>query len=172
MNKMLIRMTTRMVTGFPISYIESVQFMTLNSFKNDCTTFKKKVFIWTCIVIFAVHRDKHIRVNPAQMIWSDRRFDNRRITTTSLKDRFCENHELIRCTSLNFCLDFANLDEQAAQLMYKKSTLNCFKQKRSMSKYDECIDKYTLRGTNRKELIDPDESKVTSFFWMKTESSE
>ena len=34
-----------------------------------------------------------------------------------------------------------------------------------MLKYDDCIEKFTLRGTNRKELIEPDEIKVTTDFF-------
>ena len=41
--------------------------------------------------------------------------------------------------------------------MYKPSTLECFKQKRSMSRYDECIED---------TFIDPDEDKVyTRILW-------
>ena len=53
--------------------------------------------------------------------------------------------------------DFANLEEEAAKLMYKPSTLECFKQKRSMSRYNECIED---------TFIDPDEDKVyTRILW-------
>ena len=39
-----------------------------------------------------------------------------------------------------------------------------------MLKYDDCIEKFTLRGTNRKELIEPDESKVIPHFLIEDQS--
>ena len=50
------------------------------------------------------------------------------------------------------------------QTEYGGSPILSLIDQRSMLKYDDCSQKYTLRGTNRKELIDPDESKVTSHF--------
>ena len=61
-----------------------------------------------------------------------------------------KTHKLIYWKSLKRFSDFANLEGEAAELIYKKSTLDCFKRQRSMSRYDVCV----------KNQIDPDEEKV------------
>ena len=50
------------------------------------------------------------------------------------------------------------MEEEAAELIYNRATLSCFKRRRSMERYDDCVKQYT----NKKGLIDADETMVGS----------